>query len=385
MQVWTVACGHTSFTESGRPCGVFRHARTADGGQAPPALLHDGRLEGAGPVPRHLDLHRRQRVQQPIRACQGDPAVAGPTHQPASGSSGSGSFAVLSRQASAMASNPMQLHDDDSSLVGSTIFPFQSAEERAMKGILRQAILVITALILIVTNLLGGGGGSLDGNGSNDMYSKFPTAFSPAPYTFAVWGPIFIGVLAFAIYQVLPSRRRDQRLDALGVPMASAFLACAATAYTTIGISNLVMLVLLASLIWAYLTVVRFEPIDCGFFWNVRVPISVFFAWITVATILNVSQWLVSIGFEGFGVAPELWSALLILLAAGIGFRISTTYRDVAFALVLIWAFWGIVVARPTAVPVLIAAVAGTFLLAGACVWMLRGRTVWPARASAQT
>jgi hypothetical protein len=241
-----------------------------------------------------------------------------------------------------------------------------------MKGLLRQVVLAVSAVVLIGTNLFGGGGGTLAGNGSNDIYSQFPTAFSPAPYTFAVWGPIFVGVLAFAIYQALPSRRRDERLDALGIPMTLAYLACAATAYTAIGLSNLVLLVVLGSLIWAYLTVVRFEDVDRGFFWDVRVPISIFFAWINVATILNISQWLVSIGFKGFGIAPTLWSGFLILVATALGLRISTRYHDVAFALVLVWAFWGIVVAQAAATPILIATLVGTALLLGTCVWVLR-------------
>ncbi len=251
-----------------------------------------------------------------------------------------------------------------------------------MRGLLRQVVLAASAAVLIVTNLFGGGGGSLDGNGSNDMYAKFPTAFSPSPYTFAVWGPIFLGVIAFAIYQAMPSGRHDERLDALGLPMTVAFLACAATAYTAIGLSNLVMFVLVGSLIWAYLTVARFESIDRGFYWNVGVPISIFLAWISVATILNISQWLVSVGFKGFGIAPELWSAILILVAAAIGFRMVTTYRDVAFALVLIWAFWGIVVAQRAALPILIASSVGTLLLVGACAWRLRTRGVASADAS---
>jgi hypothetical protein len=154
--------------------------------------------------------------------------------------------------------------------------------------------------------------------------------------------------------------------------MALAYLTTAATAYTPIGISDIVLLMVLGSLIWAYLTVVRIEGIDRGFYWNVRVPISIFFAWINVATILNISQWLVSIGFKGFGIAPALWSGFLILVATALGLRISARYHDVAFALVLVWAFWGIVVSQAATTPILIATLLGTVLLLGACAWVLR-------------
>jgi len=195
------------------------------------------------------------------------------------------------------------------------------------------------------------------------MYSQFPSAFAPAPFTFAVWGPIFVGVVAFAIYQARPSRRNDQVLDALGIPMSLAYLACAATAYTTIGLSNIVLGVVLGSLLWAYLTVSNVVRPDRGFRWNVRVPISIFFAWINVATIVNISQWLVSMGFNGFGLSPELWSSLFILVATAIGVAISSRFRDVAFAVVLVWAFWGIVAAQSGSTPIVAAAIIGTVLL----------------------
>jgi hypothetical protein len=239
-----------------------------------------------------------------------------------------------------------------------------------MKGLVRQFALVMSVFLMIGTNLLGGS--TTSENNSNAMYTQFPTAFSPAPYTFAIWGPIFIGALAFAVYQAYPSRRHDKLLDALGWPMTVAFLANAASAYTPIGLSDIVLLIALGALIWAYLIVVRYQDADRGFYWCVRLPISIFFAWINVATILNISQWLVSIGFQGFGLAPAIWSASLILVATAIGFRVTTRYHDIAFALVLVWAFWGIVVAQAAAPAILLAASIGTIALLVALQQVLR-------------
>jgi hypothetical protein len=142
--------------------------------------------------------------------------------------------------------------------------------------------------------------------------------------------------------------------------------------YTTIGISDIVLFIALGGLIWAFLIVVRFEDSSRGFFWSVRVPISILFAWINVATILNISQWLVSIGFQGFGIAPAIWSAVLILVATVIGLRIETKYHDIAFALVLVWAFWGIVVAQSATFAILVAVLVGTVALLSGSAWTLK-------------
>jgi hypothetical protein len=241
-----------------------------------------------------------------------------------------------------------------------------------MKGIVRQIVLAISAVVMIAINLTGGGG-SFTGKPAPDIYSTYPTAFTPAPYTFAVWGPIFLGVVVFAVYQALPSHREDSRLDALGWPLTLTYLATTATAFTPITISVPVLLLVLVGLIWAFLTVVRFEPYDRSFLWCVRVPISIFYAWISVATILNISQWLVSVGFTGWGIPPTIWAATLMLVAAALGVTVATLYNDVAYPLVIVWAFWGIVVAQGAAAPILTAAVIGSVALLAASAWALRG------------
>ncbi len=40
----------------------------------------------------------------------------------------------------------------------------------------------------------------------------------------------------------------------------------------------------------------------------VRLPFSVYFGWITVATIANVTVWLVSIEWDGFGFSEPAWA-----------------------------------------------------------------------------
>ena len=76
----------------------------------------------------------------------------------------------------------------------------------------------------------------------------------------------------------------------------------------------------------------------------VRIPFSIYFGWITVATIANVTVFLVSIGWDGWGVSDRVWT----ILAIGVGLIISmlTTIRhkDIAYGLVVLWAYLGILI-----------------------------------------
>jgi hypothetical protein len=232
-----------------------------------------------------------------------------------------------------------------------------------MLDVIRQVVVAICLVVMLWTNLSGGG----RSDGGRDMYTSFPTAFSPAPYTFAVWAPIFIGCIALTVYQALPSMRHDPLLHLLGWLAAAAFLLTALTAYTPIGVSNVVITGLLVALVLTYREAVRTEPQTAAFVWCVRKPIAIFTAWGVVATILNTCQWVVSLGWS---VGPTS-SAVLILVATLVGIAVVIQCREVAFAAVLVWAFWGIVAARPEASAVVGATVVATVALvaAAAFVW----------------
>jgi translocator protein len=68
------------------------------------------------------------------------------------------------------------------------------------------------------------------------------------------------------------------------------------------------------------------------------IPFSIFFGWITVATLANLSVWLVSLGWNGGEIGAQSWNIILILLAAILGIGISIAFRDWIYPLVIAWA-----------------------------------------------
>jgi hypothetical protein len=96
----------------------------------------------------------------------------------------------------------------------------------------------------------------------------------------------------------------------------------------------------------------------------VDIPVSIYLGWITVATIANASDVLNYLKWNGWGLAPEIWA--IILLAAGLGLAaaMSLTRGDIAYQLVLVWAFVGVAVKQ-----------AGTPMVANAA-WVMSGLVV---------
>lgn len=232
------------------------------------------------------------------------------------------------------------------------------------------AATVLTLVMNYLSNAL-----PLFGNSNAEVSDRLPNAFTPAGLTFAVWGPIFLGLLVFAVYQALPAQR-GPRLDRLFWPFLLGNLLNVAWLLAfqslNIGLSVVIMLALLAVLVWLYLSV-RGLPPQGAETWTLQLPVSLYLAWISVATIANITAFLVSAGVtQSFlGIAGPVWSALLLVVAAAIGVFFLWRFRDYAFAAVLLWAFYGVYVARPEVSTVVlgVAVAAGLVLLGSLSAW----------------
>jgi translocator protein len=254
-----------------------------------------------------------------------------------------------------------------------------------MRGIVRQVSLGLSALIMVAVNgFIGGNVGA-----TSDRYF---TAVTAAGYTFAIWGPIFLGALVFAGYQALPAQRSDPRLNALGWPLTITYLATAAWPpifqAEALGLSLAVIWVVLLGLVVSYLSVTRApvvlgKPHNPAFNWLVRLPIAVFFGWVTVATILNTAVWLKGRGVTELGLSNDVWAAILLIVAASIGAFIVRRSQEVAYGLVLIWAAWGIVASHPGVGSTQTAAISLTVIILAVSVWSLMASRAQPERRKA--
>lgn len=220
-----------------------------------------------------------------------------------------------------------------------------------MKNTLRQVLVILAVLAVITVNALAN---ILPFNGQTtaEISDRLSNYFVPAGYVFSIWGVIYLGLLAYAIFQALPAQAENPRLKAI----AGWFLLSSAANiawlllwhYNQFPLTVVLMLVLLASLVLVYLALHRpagrYSKTEL---WMVRVPFSIYLGWITVATIANISATLTSLHWNGFGIPAAAWFAVVLVAAVLIAALMTTFRRDVAYLGVLVWAFVGIAV-RPT-------------------------------------
>ena len=92
-------------------------------------------------------------------------------------------------------------------------------------------------------------------------------------------------------------------------------------------------------------------------------PFSIYLGWISVATIANTGVLLIVNNWNTFGIAPEIWTVIVLLVGTGLGIAMTLLRREVAYPLVIIWSFIGIVVARPDVLPVAVIAGIGAVVV----------------------
>jgi hypothetical protein len=216
------------------------------------------------------------------------------------------------------------------------------------KDTLRQIANALSVIIALTVNILASAL-PLNGQNTGAISDRFQVFFVPAGYVFAIWGIIYIGWIAFAVYQFLPRHKESPRLRRLGWLFALSGLFNAAWLfcwhYNTFTLSVIVMLVLLYLLIASYLKLnVGKEKVSNAEKWSVDIPFSVYLGWISVATIANVTEWLYSVNWNGFGLAPQVWAVVMLVVASVVGVLMALTRRDSGYLFVFVWSFVGIAI-----------------------------------------
>jgi hypothetical protein len=223
-----------------------------------------------------------------------------------------------------------------------------------MKDILRQFAVIATVLGTLVVNSLANIL-PLNGRNTGQISDSFHVYFVPAGYVFSIWGVIYIGLIAYAVFHSLPSQRENPRMRATGWWMALSGVANSAWIflwhYLQFPLTLVAMLVLLTALIITYLRLgIGRTQVPAAERWAARLPLSIYLGWITVATVANVTALLDYLKWDGFGLPPELWMGIVLAAVLAIAALVIFTRRDLAYTLVILWALIGISV-KQAAVP----------------------------------
>jgi len=223
------------------------------------------------------------------------------------------------------------------------------------KDLFRQFAVIFTTLFTLISNALANAL-PLNNRTTGEISDSFGVYFVPAGYVFSIWGVIYLGLLAYTVVHSLPSKRSDQTFRKSGWWVALSSVLNGAWIYLwhygLYAATLVVIVALLAVLLVIYLRLNigrrTFKTIET---WTLAVPISLYLGWITVAPIANATA-VLSLVWDGAPLSGQTWTVVLLAAGVVIAGLMAFTRSDIAYLLVLIWAFSGISV-RWQAEPVL--------------------------------
>ena len=217
-----------------------------------------------------------------------------------------------------------------------------------MNRLLAIASLVVLSATLYINFLAGTGG--INNIGTGEVSGMYPTLFTPAGFTFAIWSVIYLLNTAFVVTNLYLAFRKPGCFQA---PLIKLFIGIClvniawifAWHYDNILVSVFIMLAILAQLIAAFVTVQSSE--EKGFSVALaKINFGVYLGWISVATIANLSAQLSGKAQTDWGQTDVLWTWIVMATAVALAIFLLMRFKSFAYALVIAWAFYGIYSAR---------------------------------------
>ncbi|MFA7170850.1 MAG: tryptophan-rich sensory protein [Candidatus Paceibacterota bacterium] len=183
----------------------------------------------------------------------------------------------------------------------------------------------------------------LGGRDTGAISDNYANLFAPAGYAFSIWGLIYALLGVYVVYQLRRDKdylvERVNRIFIVNALLNASWIV--AWHYDYIWLSVIIMIGLLLTLI-RIADIVRAAKLTKNERFLVCLPFSIYFGWITVASIANITVFLVSLGWNGFGISDNFWTVVVLLVGALIGSLRMLRDRLVPYGLVFIWAYGAI-------------------------------------------
>ncbi|NBX45194.1 MAG: tryptophan-rich sensory protein [Gammaproteobacteria bacterium] len=219
----------------------------------------------------------------------------------------------------------------------------------------------------------------INGMNTGELSDLYPTGFTPPGYVFSIWSVIYLGLLAFGVAAWRGAPNLRARITEIQTPFLINAVGNAAWIfvwhYRLIAVSVAVMLVILATLIVIFTRLQRLPSPSLTEFLCVDGVFSIYFGWITSATLINISALFFDVSWYPFGMSMDQWALATVCVATGIYVWVGTLSRSAAYCAVFVWAAIGIYRGEPTVTePVRIAALSGAIAVATCLTWAIISR-----------
>jgi hypothetical protein len=241
-----------------------------------------------------------------------------------------------------------------------------TARRSTTTNLVRGVAVAVLAVVQLVVAGLGGRGAT--GESVGVVAQSYPSPVLPAGWTFAIWGPIYLAFVGYAIYQLWPSQRGRAVHRSTGWWLAASAVLNAgwilAFAARYVVLAELLILALLVVLARVFGRLSRERASGTLERVALRFPVALYTGWVSLAVVAGTAATGVRLGLPGDGALAEIAGVLVLLVAAGIVASVVTNGTGVVgYCVAAVWALVGIALNDPPAAVGVAAAVATVVVL----------------------
>lgn len=187
---------------------------------------------------------------------------------------------------------------------------------------------------------------------TGEISDRLFNLFTPAGYTFSIWGVIYFLLLLYTLHQFRQPGQSEQAVQTNFYRQLNILFSLSSIANTLwilawhtiqLELSLLLMFIILGSLI-AITRKIKQQPVQGLKVLFIRIPFSVYFGWIIVATVANITAYLVHIDWQQWGLPEVFWTVAVLLAGSAIITAATLRDRDIWVGFVGLWAYLGILV-----------------------------------------
>lgn len=200
-------------------------------------------------------------------------------------------------------------------------------------------LFVFMILVNVLANTL-----PINNQMTGSVSDNYPNLFQPTGATFSIWGIIYVLLGIFVFTQIMLVIEQSSLLTSRTLfnihvlfSLSSLFNIAWLFAwhYDLIGLSTLIMLFLLVSLILLHRQLSDSPILHQASF-------KVYLGWISVATIANITIFLVKLGISPSPIGKEMITSIILIVGLVIASYMIFYQKDYFFGFVFIWAYFGI-------------------------------------------
>lgn len=203
-------------------------------------------------------------------------------------------------------------------------------------------------LILLMSTLIINGLGAFgffNGLSQRDLSDRYMTLITPVPSTFSIWSLIYVLLISAAVMMIVKNKDPyyGKAIDGisylfwLSSILNMLWIIC--FSYIWIGVSAIVIL---AFAITLSLLILQLGKIQIGKQWLLSAAFGMYTGWLLIATVVNISSWLVSINWQGFGIHAEYWGIIILIIAVALTVMITLITKNAILPVPVAWGYFGI-------------------------------------------